>query len=254
MSMKLLGESFDIHTGGVDNIFPHHECEIAQNECAHDGQKSVNYWLHTGYLLVNGEKMSKSKGNFFTIRDLLNQGWKGHEIRYTLLSGHYRAPQNFTTDGLQAARSSIARITECIRILRENTTPETQPSDSAEAFRTKFKNAIFDDLNVSDALAAVFDLIGEVYQKRDIQSLSPEDAAAALDFLENDFDHIFEILPETQEISAEKRTYIEQKIQEREQYRAEKNWAQSDKIRDELLQEGIELVDEKGKTGWRVME
>lgn len=251
MSTKLLGLPFDIHTGGEDNIFPHHECEIAQNECSNHGEKSVNYWLHVKHLQVNGEKMSKSKGNFFTIRDLLSKGWKGNEIRYALLNGHYRTSLNFTFDSLEMARNSIARLTEALRIFRDMA--GTTPNDRfAQGAREAFQSALFDDLNVADALSVAFELVKQGMKLREEGKLSTASAQSIVWFLQEDFDEVFDVLPEDEnEFSSEKIAEIESLIQERNQAREEKDWARADEIRDELLSEGIELIDEKGKTVWK---
>jgi cysteinyl-tRNA synthetase len=251
MSMKLLGLPFDIHTGGEDNIFPHHECEIAQNECSHDGQKSVYYWLHVKHLQVNGEKMSKSQGNFFTIRDLLKQGWKGNEIRYALLSGHYRMALNFTLDSLQMARNSLKRLEEAIRIFRDRAGNATA-DDFSQKTRMLFQKALFDDLNGADGLGIVFNFVKRAMKWRDEKKLTPSNAQSIVTFLENDFDGVFGVFPQKkQKLSSEKQTDIEHRIRERNEARKVKNWSRADEIRKELLSEGIELVDEEGKTIWK---
>ena len=166
MSMKVLGESFDLHLGGEDLIFPHHEDEIAQSEGA-TGKPFVKYWLHGAHLLVEGKKMSKSLGNFFTLRDLLAKGFTGREIRYLLLTAHYRETFNFTLDGLQGARAALARIDECVGKLREiaastATGAGIQPASSPQrtptlgkmpalAMLQLFSDALDDDLNISAA-------------------------------------------------------------------------------------------------------
>ncbi|MCF7812054.1 cysteine--tRNA ligase [Candidatus Gracilibacteria bacterium] len=251
MSTKLLGLPFDIHTGGEDNIFPHHECEIAQNECSHGGQKSVNYWLHVKHLQVEGKKMSKSKGNFYTIRDLLSQGWKGNEIRYVLLSGHYRTSLNFTMDSLQMARSSIERLSEAVRIFREEANG-TPPDEFARGVRERFREALFDDLNMADGLSVAFDLVKTGMKLREEKKLSSASAASIVQFLEEDFEDVIAVLPGKEvSFSPEERAQIEKKIQERNQAREEKDWARADQIRDELAARGIELIDEEGKTIWK---
>src|SRR5436190_16812459 len=176
MSMKILGPSFDIHLGGEDLIFPHHEDEIAQSEGAGlqpQGERFVKYWLHGAHLLVEGKKMSKSLGNFFTLRDLLAKGFTGREIRYLLLTAHYRETFNFTLDGLTGARSALARIDECVGKLRGLGAPASSPTQShslqraasdrcaATDFVTRFTTALDDDLNISAAWAAVFDWVRE---------------------------------------------------------------------------------------------
>src|SRR5207245_4403760 len=166
MSMKLLGPSFDLHLGGEDLIFPHHEDEIAQSEGAGvqpSGQRFVKYWVHGAHLLVEGKKMSKSLGNFFTLRDLLAKGFSGREIRYLLLTAHYRETFNFTLEGLQAARASLMRIDECLAKLRELSGSLSATEDSQLV--TEFSNALDDDLNVAGAWGAVFDWVRETNRR-----------------------------------------------------------------------------------------
>src|SRR6266446_10689004 len=160
MSMKILGPSFDIHLGGEDLIFPHHEDEIAQSEGAGlqpKGERFVKYWLHGAHLMVEGKKMSKSFGNFFTLRDLLAKGFTGREIRYLLLTAHYRETFNFTLEGLTAAHTSLARLDECLAKLREVAGNATTAADSSLA--DQFSAALDDDLNVSAAWRVVFDWV-----------------------------------------------------------------------------------------------
>src|SRR3984957_11446001 len=163
MSMKILGPGFDLHLGGEDLIFPHHEDEIAQSEGA-TGQSFAKYWLHGAHLLVEGKKMSKSLGNFFTLRDLLAKGFTGREIRALLLSAHYRETFNFTLDGLQGAKNSLARIDECLAKLRE-IAGSSKPSAALDSFNDSslqhFSKALDDDLNISAASGAVFDWVSE---------------------------------------------------------------------------------------------
>jgi cysteinyl-tRNA synthetase len=251
MSGKLLGFPFDIHTGGEDNVFPHHECEIAQNECSSGGQKSVNYWLHTKHLQVEGKKMSKSAGNFFTIRDLLAEGWRGNEIRLALLGAHYRSTLDFSMKSLEQARASIARITEARRVC-ENTDPAA-PNDFSASFRDKFENALADDLNVADALAATFEITTAILKLAADENLDPATAASALDFFENDFEAIFDCLPEEIEIDTETQKKIEKLVADRATAREGKNWAESDRIRDELLEKfNVEVRDGPEGQLWSV--
>ncbi|MGA3283586.1 MAG: cysteine--tRNA ligase [Verrucomicrobiota bacterium] len=185
MSMKILGPSFDLHLGGEDLIFPHHEDEIAQSEGA-TGQPFVRHWLHGAHLLVEGKKMSKSLGNFFTLRDLLAKGFKGREIRYLLLSAHYRETFNFTLGGLQGARMALARIDECIAKLRETTGRDALPRVQADQqvgptkLLDEFTAALDDDLNISAAWGAVFEWVRETNRRIAENSLSASDAATAL--------------------------------------------------------------------------
>jgi cysteinyl-tRNA synthetase len=158
MSMKVLGESFDLHLGGEDLKFPHHEDEIAQSEGA-TGKSFVKYWLHGAHLLVEGKKMSKSLGNFFTLRDLLAKGFTGREVRYLLLTAHYRETFNFTLDGLAGAKSALARIDECLSKLREAAANHKEAQEPENEIIEQFTDALNDDLNISRAWAVVFDWI-----------------------------------------------------------------------------------------------
>jgi cysteinyl-tRNA synthetase len=160
MSMKILGSSFDLHLGGEDLIFPHHEDEIAQSEGATQ-KPFVKYWLHGAHLLVEGKKMSKSLGNFFTLRDLLAKGFTGREIRYLLLSSHYRETFNFTLEGLQGAKTALARIDECVRKLRDLAGENTGQPQENDSLITNFSSALADDLNISRAWAVVFEWVRE---------------------------------------------------------------------------------------------
>ncbi|MFN3408848.1 MAG: cysteine--tRNA ligase [Limisphaerales bacterium] len=193
MSMKALGSSFDLHLGGEDLAFPHHEDEIAQSEGA-TGKPFVKYWLHGAHLMVEGKKMSKSLGNFFTLRDLLAKGFSGREIRQLLLSAHYRETFNFTLDGLSGARTALARIDECVGKLRELAaqpvtrvqTPLSASDGERDGLRgspellARFSAALADDLNISAAWAAVFDWVRDTNKRMADNSLSPAEAAAAL--------------------------------------------------------------------------
>ena len=181
MSMKLLGPSFDLHMGGEDLIFPHHEDEIAQSEGAGlqtTGRPFVKYWLHGAHLLVEGKKMSKSLGNYFTVRDLLAQGFTGREIRYLLLTAHYRESFNFTLDGLRAARTALGRLDECLGKLREAAAGATAPPDG-DLLR-QLTDALDDDFNVSAAWGAIFEWVRNINRLDASGKLLPGQAAAGL--------------------------------------------------------------------------
>jgi cysteinyl-tRNA synthetase len=177
MSMKILGASFDLHLGGEDLIFPHHEDEIAQSEGA-TGKPFVKYWLHGAHLLVEGRKMSKSLGNFFTLRDLLAKGFTGREVRYLLLTAHYRETFNFTLEGLQNARTNLARIDECLSKLREISGNRIEAGDSK--LLNEFITAMDDDLNISKAWGVVFIWVREMNRLISSNQINPQEAAAAL--------------------------------------------------------------------------
>jgi len=251
MSRKILGDHFDIHTGGEDNIFPHHECEIAQNECSNCGKKSVNYWLHVKYLLVDGKKMSKSVGNFFTIRDLLKKGWKGEEIRFALLGAHYRSTLDFSEDSLVQARNSIARIMEANRACLA--TAHEEKNNFADKFRDDYRKVLFDDFNISGALAIVFQLIGDILKLNSEGKLEGATASAALNFLQYDFDPIFDCIPREVKVNELQKAEIETLVQARQTARDEKDWAKSDQLRDELLEKfNVEVRDGPDGQTWHM--
>lgn len=244
MANKILGETIDIHVGGVDNMFPHHENEIAQSECC-TGKKFVKHWLHSEHLLVDGKKMSKSLGNFYTLRDLMAQGYKGPEIRYLLMQAHYRTQLNFTMQGLEGARHALRRIEDLIIRLSE----VSQPKSSCDIHqvimhaRDAFKEALGEDLAISKALATLFDLVREVNVLCDQEKLSREDGKALLSLLQ-EFDTVLGCLPlkkSSDTISSE----VMQLLEERELARKEKKWALADKCRDLILEKGYIIEDTK---------
>ncbi len=246
MAMKYLGETFDIHTGGIDNLFPHHENEIAQTEGA-TGKPFVNLWMHCAHLRVNGEKMSKSLGNFFTLRDLVAKGWSGREIRYVLINGHYRQALNFTFDALDAARTSLARVDECVDALTAQagaSAPAALPA-WGEACSQAFAEAVNDDLNLPEAFAALFALVRESNGALHRAALAAGEAAAAL----RAFDEMDRVLGVVRfgratggdALPAE----IAALVEARAASRAGKSWAESDRLRDELAAKGWEIRDSK---------
>ena len=249
MSMKYLGETFDIHCGGVDLVFPHHENEIAQSECA-TGKPFVRYWIHPEFLIVEGQKMSKSLGNFFRLQDLLSKGHSPEAIRYLLLSVHYRKQLNFTMDGLRQAQASIQRLEDFMLRAKEIANAEEPiPAFNADvqAAREKFIDAMDADLNTSAALAVIFDFVRLAYQKDSQKALSGGDAQAAIDFL-NEIDGIFNILRAQTEILDEE---IAQLIEARQTARRRRDFAEADRIRQSLLSKGIQLEDTPGGVRWK---
>ena len=236
MSMKLLGAGFDLHLGGEDLAFPHHEDEIAQSEGA-TGKPFVKYWLHGAHLLVEGKKMSKSLGNFFTLRDLLSKGFTGREVRQLLLSAYYRETFNFTIEGLEGARAALARIDECLGKLKELAGSETGVADAA--FVTRFSEALDEDLNVSAAWAVVFEWVRETNKQLAAGALSATAAASALASWQR-VDSVFGLgaAPETgapPELLA--------LLEERQAARKAKDFKKSDAIRDELKSKGWVIED-----------
>jgi len=247
MSIKHLGEHFDIHGGGVDLIFPHHENEIAQSE-ASTGIKFVNYWFHNEHLLVNGQKMSKSLGNFYTLRDLLNKGYNPKAIRYLLLSANYRVQLNFTEEAVKASESAVQRLNDFMIKLKEIKTGndnEKIPKIIDKA-KNNFQKAMGDDLNISAALSYVFEFVKEINTLIMEENIGKEDSKKIIDLM-NDFDRILGVLEEQEEISAE----LKKLIDEREKARKEKNFAKADEIRENLKNKGIILEDTKDGIRWK---
>ncbi|MGD0059791.1 MAG: cysteine--tRNA ligase [Verrucomicrobiia bacterium] len=232
MSMKHLGETFDIHCGGEDLIFPHHEDEIAQSEAA-TGKPFVRYWLHNAHLLVEGRKMSKSARNFYTLRDLLSKGWTGREVRYALISAHYREQLNFTFDGLQAARSALQRIDEFLLKLQE-IAGSAEHSKSAGPV-AEFEMALDDDLNVSGALGVLFEFV----RLGNKGTFSPAGAADVLATWKK-LDMVLGFgMPTKTDVSAD----VQQLVAERDAARKAKNFKRSDEIRDQLAKQGWVVED-----------
>lgn len=239
MSMKILGPSFDLHLGGEDLMFPHHEDEIAQSEGAGlqpKGQRFVNHWLHGAHLLVEGKKMSKSLGNFFTLRDLLAKGFTGREIRYLLLTAHYRETFNFTLDGLQGARTSLSRIGECLGKLRELATGSAAADGKLLQL---FSDALDDDLNVAAAWGAIFDWVRETNRRIAEKSFTPADAAAAL--------AAWEKMDSVLGVGTKGETEVPQEIvalaEARTAAKKAKDFKRADAIREELKSKGWAIED-----------
>lgn len=242
MATGILGDQIDIHCGGVDNIFPHHEAEIAQSECC-TGHQFVNVWMHCAHLMVDGRKMAKSFGNFYTLRDLLDKGWTGREIRYVLLSAHYRLPLNFTFDGLAAARSALQRLDEWQQRLGEVAADATAGEPHPAATEDKFASCLDDDLNISAALGSLFDLVRDTNRAMDHGELSPAQARGLLDYW-GQINSVLRLEPESSAVPPE----ITALLEERTAARAAKDWAKSDLLRDELLGRGWAVKDTKEGT------
>lgn len=249
MSTCCLGDTFDIHGGGPDLVFPHHENEIAQSEAA-TGKPYAMTWMHAGAVRVDGEKMSKSLGNFFTIRDVLEQ-YHPEVVRYLLVASHYRSPINYSEDNLKEAKGALERLYRAIKGL-----PQV-PANGGEEFIERFGKAMDDDFNTPEACAVLFDMAREVNRLKD----SDFDAAAALGarlrelaavtgLLQLDADQYLQAGAAGRVDAAE----VEALIQARLQARAEKNWAESDRIRDQLAEMGVVLEDSKGVTTWRLKD
>jgi cysteinyl-tRNA synthetase len=251
MSMKYLGEHFDIHMGGVDNIFPHHENEIAQSQCS-TGKKYVNYWLHVQHLIVDNEKMSKSLGNFFTLRDLLKKNFDPRTIRFLLISTHYRKLLNFTFEGLEQARHSLKRIDDFIFTLKGLHPVEgdtTEITDLIDRSEQKFQEQMDSDFNISGALGALFDFIHETNLRQ--KELKTRDINNIFAFMER-IDSVLGVIKKEEEGVLD--TEIEEKIKQRTQARKEKKFLLADAIRDELKAKGITLIDTPEGTRWKLHE
>jgi len=256
MSMKYLGETFDLHAGGQDLQFPHHENEIAQSEGA-TGKLFAKYWIHSEFLKIDDVTMSKSKGNFFTFRDLREQGYSALAIRYVLLSVPYRKQLNFTFEGLQGAESTVERLRNFRSLVRDANTganpsgSEGAPSNieaSTQTALAKFESAMDDDLNTAAALAAVHDMVREVNTAMAANGITADEQAAVLDAI-GKFDAVLGIFgPEDDQLLD---ADIEALIEERQQARRDRNFARSDEIRDELAEKGIILEDTKDGVRWK---
>ena len=244
MSMKHLGPTFDLHTGGVDNLFPHHEDEIAQSEAA-NGVKFVNYWLHCAHLMVEGQKMSKSMGNFFTLRDVVAKGWTGREIRWVLLGTHYRQQLDFSFQGCHNARAALQRVDDFKTRLQEaaalpdaDTTGVAARLTAAEA---EFRAGLEDDINLSAALAALFNLVRDVNRMLDAGELAGKPAAAVAELLRT-LDTVLGVL-DVDQAGADAPADILALAQERQDARKAKNFARADEIRKLLAARGWILED-----------
>ncbi len=248
MSMKYLGAHFDIHMGGVDNIFPHHENEIAQSECA-NGRTFVNYWLHCQHLVVDNRKMSKSLGNVYTMDDLRQRGLDPMAVRYLLISSHYRKLLNFTFAGLEMAGQALNRIKNFIFSLKNVRAEGDADPDlcaAIDASLNAFRKNMADDFNVSGALGVMFDLIHEVNPR--LNALSQKDAANVLDYLQR-LNTVLGVLDQGE--SAPLAADIEEKIAQREKARKGKDFALADAIRAELKKQGIVLLDTPDGVKWK---
>jgi cysteinyl-tRNA synthetase len=237
MSIKALGGTFDLHLGGEDLAFPHHEDEIAQSEGA-TGKPFVKYWMHGAHLMVEGKKMSKSLGNFFTLRDLLTKGFTGREVRYLLLTAHYRETFNFTLDGLAGARTALARIDECIGKLRELGAPASDLAASTELVN-RFSAALADDLNISAAWGAVFDWVRETNKRLAENAMTAADVGTALAAWEN----VDSVLGIGTRAEAEAPVDVQALAEERTAAKKAKDFKRADAIRDEVKAKGWVIED-----------
>jgi cysteinyl-tRNA synthetase len=249
MSMKYLGETFDIHCGGVDNMFPHHENETAQSEAA-TGKKFVNYWMHNEHLQVEGKKMSKRLGNFYTLRDLLAKGYDPIVIRYLLMSTHYRQQFNFTFEGLEASKAAVDRLRNFVRRLHEaegTTNPEKVANLTAK-LEACFGGSMDDDLNIGIALSSLFDFVREINGLLDANLVSKQEAAE-IGGLMMRIDAVLGVIGKV-EVEEALPADIDALVQKREDARKAKNWKEADAIRAQLKAMGIVLEDTAQGIRW----
>lgn len=242
MSMKYMGQTFDIHCGGVDNMFPHHENEIAQSEAA-TGKKFVDYWMHNEHLLVEGRKMSKRWGNYYTVQDLISEECDARAIRYVLIATHYRQQVNFTFDGLNAAKNAVDRLRNFLDRLDtvQGTDAGTELERLMETVKEKFEDAMGDDLNISIALAAIFDFVREVNNLIDRNMVTAEEGKTVTALMMR-FDRVLGVLGETH-AAVKLPEEAQQLIRMREEARKKKEWKRADEIRQQLKEMGIIVED-----------
>jgi len=248
MSTQMLGNHFDIHGGGHDLQFPHHENELAQSECC-TGETFVNYWMHNGFVQVNEEKMSKSLGNFFTLRDVMKD-YKAEEIRYFMLSSHYRSQLNYSEDQLNNARSGLQRLYGALL------DTQSVPVPSASEQQQRFEAALNDDFNTANAIAVLFDLAREINRAKKESADSVDSLASLLRYLGNIIGLLHSepeafLKSQVDSASGLSDDEIETLIQQRLDARASKNWAEADRIRDELTAAGISIEDGAAGSRWR---
>ncbi|MBI4143399.1 cysteine--tRNA ligase [Candidatus Woesearchaeota archaeon] len=248
MSMKYLGEHFDIHAGGIDLVFPHHENEIAQSE-ASTRKKFANYWFHNEHLLVDSRKMSKSLGNFYTLRDLLGKGYNAKAIRYLLLSAHYRMQLNFTEGSVKASDNAVQRLSDFMVKLREvkNKTSNKDITKLIQKTKKEFEEAMDDDLNISLALSRIFEFVKESNTLIMENKIGENDSKKITKFM-HDIDKVLGILEEKE---GKLKPELKKLIDEREKARKEKDFAKADRIRNELKEKGIVLEDTQDGVRWK---
>ncbi|KQC08176.1 MAG: hypothetical protein APR54_04940 [Candidatus Cloacimonas sp. SDB] len=252
MANKYLGETIDIHTGGEDNKFPHHECEIAQSEAA-NGKKFVNYWIHIKHLLVNGGKMSKSLGNVFSLQDIEDRGYSLLALRYFLISGHYRQNLNFTFEGLKAAENTLTKIHNFISQLKTVDNEKVNVEEMLENYKSNFEKYLDDDLNISGGLSVIFDLIKQSNKLISDNKISKMNAQKIMDFLReiNSVLGVIDLEGNDENLGVQKEL-IELLILARAEFKKNKNWVMADKIRNSLSELNIQLKDTENVTIWEI--
>lgn len=258
MSMKYLGETFDIHTGAIDLIFPHHQNEIAQSEAA-TGKKFVNFWLHRGFLKVNNEKMSKSLGNMYSLNDIIEKKYDPLTFRYLVLTNHYRLGLNFTFESLEMAQNGLNRLQNFIDRLHEVKVVDVEPKNNQtfnkiiEKFELDFKKAMDDDLNTPKAIAELFDFVKKINILIDKDKINVVNAQATLKLLEK-INLVWAFLDlsnkENDKISIKKE--VEELIEKRKKYREGKDWENADKVRKRLEEMSVVIEDKKDFTEWKI--
>jgi cysteinyl-tRNA synthetase len=249
MSMDLLGETFDIHAGGADLVFPHHECEVAQSECATNKQ-FANYWMHNGFININKEKMSKSLGNFITLENLLDK-YPGNVIRFLYLQTHYRSPINFSEDLITQSVNTLERINDFVRKIEQIDAQGDATKELVEAIektREKFEKSMDDDFETPEALAAIFEFIKEINKLQERVQLTINDRNKVLSFMRG-IDTVFAFIftEKEEDLSVE----ILALIEDRNEARTKKDWKKSDELRDELKEKGILVEDTPKGTVWK---
>lgn len=251
MSMKYLGETFDIHCGGVDNIFPHHENEIAQSEAA-TGKKFVNYWLHNEHLLVNGRRMAKRLGNYYTVKDLTDKGHDPRAIRYLLLSTHYRQQFNFTFESLEAAENTLERLANFARRLlsANGTGGDENLSTLVDRFQAGFEESMDDDLNINIALAELFDFVRDVNNCLDKNMVSSQEAKQIYELVMK-LDEVLGVIGEVN-VQEKLTKEAEELLSKRKEARQAKNWTEADRLREQLRSMGVTIEDTAQGVKWRV--
>ena len=254
MSKRYLGEQIDIHAGGEDLIFPHHENEIAQSECAND-KNFATYWMHNGFLNIDNKKMSKSLGNFFTVREI-SEKYDLQVLRFFMLSAHYRSPLNFSADLMEASKNGLERILTCVEKLRDleakasdgpRTAGEQGNMEEADKLRGKYEEAMDDDFNTADAISAIFELVKLANTTAD--ESSTREFVSYMETMIEELCDVLGIITEKKEEVLD--SEIEEMIEARQQARKEKNFALADEIRGKLLDMGIILEDTREGVKWK---
>jgi len=248
MSKCCLGNTFDIHGGGQDLQFPHHENEIAQSEAA-NGEKFVNLWMHNGFVRIDDEKMSKSLGNFFTIREILER-YRAEDVRYFILASHYRSPLNYADTMLDSAGAALSRLYTALRDIEI-----TEMNDDSKEYVQRFETAMNEDFNTAEAMPVLFDLATQINKLKESDPVKASALAATLKYLgdilgllQDDPQHYLKSGGRSEGLSD---TEIDTLIQQRAQAKVDKNWGEADRLRDALKAQGIELEDKGGETSWR---